>query len=373
MEPKDKDRILKGALDLALARLVAGYEVMDYAVHTQGYLQQQPGVERVLDYRHSDITVRFEDKSQVTILLGREASYGGPPAASNAALPGKAPGYSNPNGLRAGVIDPLWDDWPPQATPTGIVNTLLAEGFQVEHIKGQDVDLEFMTEFDNHQYRVVFIRTHGGTIWIDNDPKLHIMVRPFFDSWPPDSGFVGISTFYVNTKWGPRYAYAFNDAFVSTHMNEKRFPNTLMHLLVCYGASVEAENDMIPALLNLGVGCYTGWTLTASSTYGDPAAVTFFERMRLGDTVAEAIQHIEAAGSSPDPSTGALLVAHGDGDMHLHVSHIGNKRTKKLHQPECRWARAMNPENIQRFDSIAEALTLGYQGCRSCLPGHDPG
>ena len=136
-----------------------------------------------------------------------------------------------------------------QSTPLGIIATLNAQGFRVDHIKGDAVDLNFMASFEEKRYGAVFIRTHGGTQWVGSDAKLHIMVRPFFDSWPPDSGYAGVGVFYVGTNWGDKYAYAFNDQFVSTYMGGSQFPNTLMHLLVCFGAATEAQNDMIPAFL----------------------------------------------------------------------------------------------------------------------------
>jgi hypothetical protein len=38
MEAQEKDRILKGALELAKVRHLAGYAIADYAPDTQGYL-----------------------------------------------------------------------------------------------------------------------------------------------------------------------------------------------------------------------------------------------------------------------------------------------------------------------------------------------
>lgn len=376
MEAERKDNILQGAVGLATERRLAGYGVMDYAAQVQGYLRQQPEVEEVRDYRASDLTVRFQDNTQVAVLLGREELYGGGPAAPAPAAPSASPAYRDPphpGWIKAGVIDPLWDDWPPQSTPLDIVSTLQAQGYQVQHVKGQAVDLSFMTTFDQKRYGVVFIRTHGGMEWVGSDSKLHIMVRPFFDTVPPPSGYTGTGVMYVGTNWGYKYAYSFNDQFVSTYMTTPPFPDTLMHLLVCYGAAPEAQNDMIPAFLSRGVGCYTGWTLTASSTYGDPAAVTFFQRMAAGDTVAQAIAHIAASGSSPDPNTGAVLVAHGDDGMHLQLPYIGNKRSKELHQPTCRWVRRMSLRNVKFFETVQEALNQGYNGCATCLPQFDTG
>lgn len=376
MNAQEKDRILSGVLVLAKDRQGAGYAVNDYAPDMLGYLQQQPGVENVRDYKGSDITVRFVDQTQVTVLLGREQHYGGGSGPSVAATPAAYPTYpvlSHPGWIRAGVIDPLWDDWPPQSTPLGIIDTLNAQGFRVDHIKGDAVDLSFMAGLEGRRYGAIFIRTHGGMQWVGSDAKLHIMVRPFFDSWPPDSGYAGVGVFYVGTDWGNKYAYAFNDQFVSTYMSSTQFPNTLMHLLVCYGAATEAQNDMIPAFLNRGLGCYSGWTLTASSTYGDPAAVTFFQRLASGDTVAQATAHIASIGSSPDPDTGAVLVAHGNSGMHLQLPYIGNKRSKELHIATCHWAKLMALHNVRLFESVGDAQAQGYNGCASCLPAHNTG
>jgi len=376
MEAQAKDLILKGAFDLVTARHQAGDLPRDYAPDTQSYLAQQPGVAEVRDYQGRDITIRFEDDTLVTVLLDRDQHYGGAPASPGEAAPAPYPAYANldhPGWIKAGVIDPLWDDWPPQSTTLDIASTLTAQGFRVDHVKADAVNLNFMTGFDERRYGVVFIRTHGGTQWVGNDAKLHIMVRPYFTSWPPNSGFTGVGVFYVNTNWGPRYAYAFNDQFVSTYMSGTQFPNTLMHLLVCYGACVDAQNDMIPALLNRGVGCYSGWTLTASSTYGDPAAVTFFQRLAAGDTVAQAIAFITASGSSPDPNTGAVLVAHGNSGMHLQLPYVGNKRSKELHIATCRWAKLMALRNVRLFYSIRDAQVHGYNGCAFCLPRYNTG
>ena len=376
MEAREKDRILRGALNMTRTRRLRGYAVADYAPVTHSFLQQQPGVEEVRDYKGSDITVRFQDQTRVTILLGREQSYGGPPDDHGGALPASGTTYSNPDQpgwVKAGILDPMWDDWPPQSTPTSIVSTLIQQGYRVEHVRGQDVSLSFMTKLEQKGYGVVFIRTHGGMEQVGNDSKLHIMVRPYFDSWPPESGYAGVGVFYVGTNWGYKYAYAFNDEFVSTYMNSQPFPNTLVHLLVCYGASPEAENDMIPSLLNRGVGCYSGWTLTASSSYGDPAAVTFFQRMADGDTVAQASAHITASGSSPDPNTGAVLVAHGNSGMQLQLPFIGNRRSSKLHRATCHWAKQMQLGNIQFFGSVEDALARNYRACAFCLPQSDTG
>ena len=95
------------------------------------------------------------------------------------------------------------------------------------------------------------------------------------------------------------------------------FPNSLMHLLVCHSASPRAADNIIPALLDRGVGCYVGWTKLVCTTYGDPAAMMLFEQLRDGVAVAETIVSIQAAGYSPDQNTGAALKAFGNDGMRI--------------------------------------------------------
>ena len=98
---------------------------------------------------------------------------------------------------------------------------------------------------------------------VGSDNKVQIMVRPFFTTFPPASGYTGVEVLSVNTdvvSQGWAYVYSFNNLFVNSYMNNKYFPNTLFHLLVCHGADPDAQNDMIQSLLDRGVGCYTGWT-----------------------------------------------------------------------------------------------------------------
>jgi len=109
---------------------------------------------------------------------------------------------------------------------------------------------------------------------------------------------------------------------VNQYVNKKYFPNSLFHLLVCEGADPDAQNDMIQTFLDRGVGCYTGWTKNASGTHGSPAAVQFFQVLcdssaNPTNTVTKAISQVTASGHSPDPGTGAVLVAHGLSNMQI--------------------------------------------------------
>lgn len=47
---------------------------------------------------------------------------------------------------------------------------------------------------------------------------------------------------------------------------------------------------------------------------------------------------------------------------------IGNKNSKKLHRPECKWVKDIDAANRAEFESREEAVQAGYQPCKTCNP-----
>ena len=46
---------------------------------------------------------------------------------------------------------------------------------------------------------------------------------------------------------------------------------------------------------------------------------------------------------------------------------LGNQSSKKVHQPDCKWAREMSAKNRVSLKDAAEALRQGYTPCKECL------
>ncbi|MBU0984097.1 MAG: hypothetical protein KKA42_09525 [candidate division Zixibacteria bacterium] len=334
-----KDEILKGAHRRLEQYAAEGKGIDRYSVELKYWLEEQPEVRRAALRGRNTVTVDFTDSTQVGILLDRMTQYGGDdyesyPRNIRVARPVNRirdlirPDIAHirlkpntPETTRALLFDPLYDDWPPETTTNAIETALKNAGYTVDKMLGNNGDLPHLATIEDNRYGVIFIRSHGGVILTDGDDKIYVMVRPYFNTFPDPaaSGYNGINVFYVNTNWGPRYAYAFSDEFVRHHLASTHFPNTLMHLLVCHGGDPKGTNDLIDAFRDFGVGCYTGWTRNATLAHGDPAAVEFFDYLcsAYGRTVTNAINRIETLGHSPDPSTGADLVAYGSGTLAL--------------------------------------------------------
>jgi hypothetical protein len=340
-----KDNIVKTVHEkIRTFKEAHAFVLKERALDAKKWLEQQPEVESVTLIGDSDLTVKFKDNTQVGILLKRDEMYGGCEqdektelVSCRSVLRNKVEGDPHPVSRKACVIDTLYDDWPPKATPDTIVTLLRNAGYEVDFVKSNEANLNFFATLDDKEYGVVFIRSHGGMMNVGGDNKVQIMVRPFFTSFPPASGYAGVEVLNVGTNCVPQgsaYVYSFNNLFVNQYMNNKYFPNTLFHLLVCHGADPDSQNDMIQALLDRGAGCYTGWTKNASPTDGDPAAIQFFQVLCNSSanpvkTVTDAIAQITASGHSPDPSSTAVLVSHGASAMQIikcftidEVSHI---------------------------------------------------
>ena len=95
----------------------------------------------------------------------------------------------------------------------------------------------------------------------------------------------------------------------------------------------------------------TAFTKNGQDTITPPAGVTIGQRNGL--------------------STGdiqAVVYMYGE-----QVLYVGNKRTKELHEPGCRWVDAMSARNKKYFTTQEEAITSKYNGCWYCMRHFDTG
>ncbi|MFX1394634.1 MAG: hypothetical protein ACFFAH_13800 [Promethearchaeota archaeon] len=365
IESSIKDSIIKEAYKLLENYKTKGYSTKKRVADLVEWLKKDENVEKVSIYKDTDITVEFKDKTIVGILLNRDKFYGAIgelkryfriPFSKKFLKPCWLQG-DIPNSKQAGVVDTLYDDGFPQSTPDDIRVLLTNVGYNEEFVSNDNADLAFFSDLDQKNYGVLFLRSHGAILNVAGDQKLHIMARPFFTSFPPASGYDGVNVFTLGSN---KFAYAFNNEFVIKYMKTNKFPDSIFHLLVCHGGDPLAENDMIDTFLDRGVGCYTGWTDIASVTYGDPAAVLFFEILcdttDTPDDIEDAIDAVIAAGYSPDPSTGAELRAYGKENMQfrrsicleLSLSEKGIQTLKKF-ADEVIEIRVALPEKVVKF------------------------
>jgi astacin len=95
----------------------------------------------------------------------------------------------------------------------------------------------------------------------------------------------------------------------------------------------------------------TAFTKNGLDTITPPAGVTIGQRNGLSTGDIQAVMYM-----------------YGD-----RVLYVGNKRTKELHQPDCRWVDRMAVWNKKYFTTQEEAITSNYNGCWYCTRHLDTG
>ncbi|HHT01072.1 MAG TPA: hypothetical protein GXZ96_00025 [Firmicutes bacterium] len=50
----------------------------------------------------------------------------------------------------------------------------------------------------------------------------------------------------------------------------------------------------------------------------------------------------------------------------INISYVASKRGNCFCRPDCRYVKAIKPQNLIRFNSKAEAVQKGYRACQVC-------
>lgn len=75
-------------------------------------------------------------------------------------------------------------------------------------------------------------------------------------------------------------------------------------------------------------------------------------------------QPTEAPESSPEPSPETQTPPVRSGEFR----YVGSRQSDKYHDPDCRYARKIEEENLLGWNSVEEAETAGYSACKVCKP-----
>lgn len=192
---------------------------------------------------------------------------------------------------------------------------------------GQEFELEIFGSPDSDMYG----QYAAGKTWKNGDPYGVLLSR---EPFPNRS----ISTAFNIDKWKGKY---------KLYISNGTEPDELEIIEIC------AAN----ALYYPVKGSY-------NETVGKIAAIDLDNHIRLfffGAT-PDLLYHGYANG-----------VASGIGCFAERNYYLGNRRSKELHRPNCRWVKLAASSNLVYFDEIDEALQQGYNGCWYCLNQYDAG
>lgn len=76
----------------------------------------------------------------------------------------------------------------------------------------------------------------------------------------------------------------------------------------------------------------------------------------------------QAKKQSPSTETSIIQQPNTNAVSSTEENYIGNKKTRKFHTPNCKWAKRTNSQNKISFQSRNEAVKAGFSPCQVCNP-----
>ena len=215
---------------------------------------------------------------------------------------GGAGGESSPGLMKALLLEPFAEEFGKLAE-AGIVQEALRE-FRCPPVEPIDVitDKEVTVEECKklHQYNLIFIDSHGWTARRDG--------LVFFSlEQPADTEALKDPTSQVSRDHRARRLlvggrpghrrYAITPRFIE-HYNKSFPPGTIIHV----GSCGSAKNfSMAQAFLKNGAQAYTGWTDAVTYIYAYNMVGTYYDELKQGKTVPEAVMAAREAHGQADP------------------------------------------------------------------------
>jgi hypothetical protein len=207
-----------------------------------------------------------------------------------------------PASSRAAVLDPFnsrfrgVDGY--QSSIDAIVKHLESANYTVEYYRDGEVSLDVWRKICMGGYGVVYLNTHG---YIDQDGYVYVYLGELVRGEDPSIHEMGIS--YLPLEEGV------DEAYVVVFPEFIRYYGRMCERSVIFvDACLSAYNPtMASAFIEVGAGCYVGWSGSVGVAVGARIDAEFFEHLAQGDTIFTALSK-----SGIDPMTTAHLIAYGD-------------------------------------------------------------
>lgn len=204
-----------------------------------------------------------------------------------------------------------------------IIRNLQRAGFIADYYKDNNVTIDLLKRLDNEEYGVIYINTHGfvdseGTVLIFSGENRTLEKERLYLT---DIGEDRIRCF--ESEGNVMGYYYVTPSFFAVYGNDTGYHNALVFVDACHSAN---NTSMAAAFLDLGAGCYVGWTALVGVEYGVAMDGKFFRQMCIdGETVEESIGKIK-----PDPKSKSRMTYFGDSILTVVIT-PQNPQSQDLH------------------------------------------
>ena len=191
-----------------------------------------------------------------------------------------------------------------------IIRNLQRAGFIVDYYKDNNVTIDLLKRLDNEEYGVIYINTHG---FVDSEGTVLIFTGENHTLGKEELYWKDIEEDRI--RWFESQGnvmgyYYVTPSFFTLYGNDTGYHNALVFVDACHSAN---NTSMAEAFLDLGAGCYAGWTALVGVEYGVAMDGKFFKQICIdGETVEESIGKIK-----PDPKSKSRMTYFGDSGLTL--------------------------------------------------------
>jgi hypothetical protein len=225
------------------------------------------------------------------------------------------------------IIDQLASTDPNQAFVDDATARLEAAGYRVDHLSGDEIDVELFRTLPKRGYDVILVRNHVGQLERREEPViidtgqaralvpavLNREVATFFTNElysrerhveEQYERLLGIATYPPPNENGKQY-FGVTPEFIGEAKGE--FDGALVILMGCGGAGSAA---MAQAFIDKGAESVVSWDDLVSASHTDAATSDLLERVLARHEPVDAAVAGTMASMGPDPSFGATLRAY---------------------------------------------------------------
>jgi len=232
-------------------------------------------------------------------------------------LAGLAPafGCSTPRsttgaGMRAAIIDQLYNLQPNQAFIDEAVTILEEYGFTVDVYQGANITVDFYKKLPDYGHRLIIFRVHSGALRREHKSELiegtYLLTNETYTEMKHIVEQLSERIAVTRATEQSPYVFAVGSKFVSLSM-EGLFPNTV---IIMMGCSTIRFPDMATAFIEKGASTYLGWDASVDLGFVDKATLNLITNLCIRNMTVEESVISTRSESGADPFYNAHLWCH---------------------------------------------------------------
>jgi hypothetical protein len=206
---------------------------------------------------------------------------------------------------RAVIVDQLSVTAPNPEFAASATRMLVAAGYDVHYVRGEDVTVDFYRELPSSGYSLVILRSHSAsrrTVEGVDSTAATIFTSEAFDQERHAAAGARLGVVEYDDGTPGRF-FGVRPEFIEQDARGRFGASTVVVLMGCSGLR---SARMAQAFVRRGAGTFVSWDRSVSVTETDRATLALLGQLARGAAVRDAVA-AAMTGVGPDPESGARL------------------------------------------------------------------